>query len=377
MKVLLHTPDLKTQGGVTAFCATIKNSFKSEVDYFIAGPRDETEHRIYTPLRMLSDYVRYFWIMVSRHYDVIQVNPSFRIGALSRDAGFVLIAKAFHKKVIVFIHGWDKEFERKLRAKCLWLFRCTYFHADAFAVLARDFKGRLESMGYMGPIYVGRTAVDNTLLLSLRDDNSSRPHSHKPFNVLFLSRIIKEKGIMEALKGFGILRSKNPDVTMTVAGDGEGMEEAKKLIEERKIPDVRFVGYVSGEEKAKELSRAHCYLFPSYEEGMPISVLEAMAFGLPVITRPVGALADFFENGAMGYMTESKAPEVFAGLMQKLLDDPVACEQMGQYNRKYAKEHFSASSVAAQIESIYSDVLHMNREGAKKKQGEAVTKRDG
>jgi glycosyltransferase involved in cell wall biosynthesis len=364
MKVLLLTPDLKTKGGVTTLCATIKNSFKSEVDYFFAGSRDETKHRISTPLRMLSDYVRFFWAMVTRHYDVVQVNPSFRIGALSRDAGFVLLAKAFHKKVVVFVHGWDKKFERKLRAKWLQLFRRAYFRADAFVVLARDFKGRLESMGYAGPIYIGRTAVDNALLEFSRGDSSSRPCSQRPFNVLFLSRIQKEKGITEALLGFGLLRSRNPDVTMTVAGDGGGLADAKKLVGELEIPDVRFVGYVSGEGKARELRRAHCYLFPSYEEGMPISVLEAMAFGLPVITRPVGALADFFENGVMGYMTESKAPEVLADLMQKLLGDPVACEQMGQYNRKYVSEHFIAASVAAQIESIYSDILHMNRENS-------------
>ena len=123
-----------------------------------------------------------------------------------------------------------------------------------------------------------------------------------------------------------------------------------------KIPDVRFVGYVSGEDKAGELRRADCYVFPSYEEGMPISVLEAMAFGLPVITRPVGALADFFEDGVMGYMTESKAPGVLAGLMQKLLDDPAARERMGQYNQQFAWEHFSAAAVTGLLETIYSDV---------------------
>ena len=356
MKVLMLSPDLRAKGGVATFCATIKDSFKSRVDYFIAGPRGESRYGIQTLLRMLSDYARFFRTMATRRYDVVQVNPSFRIGALTRDGGFVLIAKAFRRKVVVFVHGWDKEFERKLRAKGMPLFRLVYFRADAFVVLARDFKGRLESMGYAGPIHIGRTAVDNDLLESSKRDGPSRPGSKRPFNVLFLSRLVKEKGITEALTGFGILRSKNADVTMTVAGDGGGTAEAKRLVGELKIPDVRFVGYVSGEDKARELRRADCYVFPSYEEGMPISVLEAMAFGLPVITRPVGALADFFEDGVMGYMTESKAPEVLAGLMQKLLDDPAARERMGQYNQKFAWEHFSAVAVTGLLETVYSDV---------------------
>ena len=356
MKVLMLSPDLRTKGGVAAFCATIKGSFRSQVDYFVAGPRGESRYGIQTLSRMLSDYARFFWTMATRRYDVVQVNPSLRIGALTRDGGFVLIAKAFRRRVVVFVHGWDKEFERKLRAKGMPLFRLAYFRADAFVVLARDFKGRLESMGYAGPIHIGRTAVDNGLMESSKRDGPSRPGSKRPFNVLFLSRLVKEKGITEALTGFGILRSKNADVTMTVAGDGGGTAEAKRLVGELKIPDVRFVGYVSGEGKARELRQADCYVFPSYEEGMPISVLEAMAFGLPVITRPVGALADFFEDGVMGCLTESKAPEVLAGLMQKLLDDPAARERMGQYNRRFAWEHFSAAAVTGLLESVYSDV---------------------
>ena len=78
---------------------------------------------------MLSDYARFFWTMATRRYDVVQVNPSFRIGALTRDGGFVLIAKAFRRRVVVFVHGWDMEFERKLRAKVLPLFRLVYFRA--------------------------------------------------------------------------------------------------------------------------------------------------------------------------------------------------------------------------------------------------------
>lgn len=368
MKVLLLTPDLRAKGGVSAFCAALRNSFTNEVDFFTTGSRQGAESRVLAPLRLVFDYLRFVRILMRHRYDVIQVNPSFRIGALGRDAGFVLLAKVFRKKIVVLIHGWDKEFERKLRAGWLWLFRCPYFRADAFIVLARDFKGRLESMGYRGPIYLGRTAIDSWLSLLAIKNESALPVSPRPFNVLFLSRIVRAKGITEALEGFGILRSRTPDVTMTVAGDGEGLGDAKKLVAERKIPGVRFVGYVSGEDKARELRQAHCYLFPSHEEGMPISVLEAMAFGLPVIARPVGALADFFKNGVMGYLTESQNPAVYADLMQKLLNDPIGRGQMSRYNTKYALEQFSASAVTALLEGIYADVVCSERDGLERQQ---------
>ena len=236
MKVLLLTPDLRAKGGVSAFCAALRNSFTNDVDFFTTGSRQGAEPPVLAPLRMVFDYLRFVRILMKQRYDVIQVNPSFRIGALGRDAGFVLLAKAFRQKIVVFMHGWDKEFERKLRAGWLWLFRCPYSRADAFIVLARDFKDRLESMGYQGPIYLGRTAIDSLLSLLAIGNESSLPVSPRPFNVLFLSRIVRAKGITEALEGFGILRSRTPDVTMTVAGDGEGLGDAKKLVAERKIP---------------------------------------------------------------------------------------------------------------------------------------------
>ncbi len=64
------------------------------------------------------------------------------------------------------------------------------------------------------------------------------------------------------------------------------------------------------------------YLFPTYHEGMPGSVLEAMGYGLPVITRTVGGLPDFFEHEKMGFITESLDASVFADFLEQLVKDP-------------------------------------------------------
>ena len=92
---------------------------------------------------------------------------------------------------------------------------------------------------------------------------------------------------------------------------------------------------------------------------MPTSVLEAMAYGLPVVTRPVGGLKDFFEDGKMGYITESLAPSVFAEAVEKLIREPETCRRMGRYNREFAHEHFAASRVAERIKRIYHEVCQL------------------
>jgi glycosyltransferase involved in cell wall biosynthesis len=89
---------------------------------------------------------------------------------------------------------------------------------------------------------------------------------------------------------------------------------------------------------------------------MPNAVLEAMAFGLPVVTRAVGGIRDFFEDGRMGFVTESRDPAVFAGFLARLVADPALRASMGRYNREYARGRFAASVVAARLLEIYAQV---------------------
>ena len=85
---------------------------------------------------------------------------------------------------------------------------------------------------------------------------------------------------------------------------------------------------------------------------MPTVVLEAMAFGLPVFTRNVGGLPDFFENGKMGYITDSLNAEDFAKALIPYIENTQLTQQVSHYNARYAKEHFMASRVAKELELL-------------------------
>ena len=90
---------------------------------------------------------------------------------------------------------------------------------------------------------------------------------------------------------------------------------------------------------------------------MPTAVLEAMVFGLPVVSRSVGGLKDFFINGKFGYITESRDPSVFAALIEKLIADRHLMTKMSVNCHNYAKKRFMASMVTARLENIYREVL--------------------
>jgi len=358
MRMLIVTPDFGMAGGVAAFHRMLRDHMTSDLEYFIVGSRRRNESFWRSVCRCLWDAVRFYRAVREWKPDVVILNPSLRGKALPRDGLLLLIAKGLGTKVVVFFHGWDSRCERFIRERCLRLFRAVFFRADALVVLGALFRNRLMEMGYGGPIYVATTAVEDSFITDC-DHRARSPEDGggKPFRVLFLTRIEKAKGIYEALDTYRMVKRDNPQTVLTVAGDGNELATVRRYVRDRQIRDVAFTGYLKGEAKRRVFLASDCYLFPSYSEGMPLSVLEAMACGLPVVTHAVGGLRDFFESERMGFMTESQLPEVYARYIGRLARDAELCRQMGRFNRAYAKEHFSASKVAVRFEDICRDVL--------------------
>lgn len=358
VKVLINTTELnRNGGGVCSYYRTLRPYLPSTVEYFTVGPRSFAESVWKRFRRFISDYFSFFHLLRGNDFDIVHLNPSFGITALVRDGLFLLLAKALGRKAVVFIHGWDVRCENRMRTRWLWLFRGVYFRADAFLVLAEEFQNKLLDMGCKTPIFHETTTVDDAVFGMADVTEEKSRCANCDFNILYLSRVEQAKGIFEALDAFAIVKQKHVHVSLTVAGDGGALRDAKKHAAEQGLEDVSFLGYVRGAEKHSVLGNANCCLLPTHGEGMPISVLEAMACGLPVVTRPVGGLKDFFEDGRMGYLVESLAPSAIAEAVDKLITAPEMCETMGRYNREYARERFAASSVASRLMRVYEHVV--------------------
>jgi glycosyltransferase involved in cell wall biosynthesis len=354
--ILLTCPDLQKGGGVASYCRILQPYLGSDVDYFTVGARNDDEKGWRLVTRMLRDYAAFRRKLKDGRYDLVHLNPSLGKKALLRDGLLVKMAKARGCKVLVFIHGWDEGCEAVLREKYMRIFQRVYFQADAFVVLASEFREKLLAMACDKPIFIETTTLGDEIFT--RNDTKPRLPADAPFNILYLSRIEREKGVYEALDAFHIVKAKHPHVTMTVAGDGAELSRARQYVTKERIQDITFTGYITGEEKQRTFSEAQVYLFPTwYGEGMPISVLEAMAYGLPVITRPVGGLKDFFNDGKMGFITESRDPHRFVELLEAVMLNPDLWSSISAFNRRYAEEHFSAGKVAARIKRIYAEIL--------------------
>jgi glycosyltransferase involved in cell wall biosynthesis len=357
MKVLIIHPEFRDPGGVAAFYLTLSGRLTVEVKHLSIGKRVR-ERPLSTFFRLVTDFIRFVRELKDPSYDVVCLNPSLGFKAVVREGFYIFVAKrCFRKKVVVVIHGWEKGFERILERAALPVFRTVYDAADAFVVLAEDFRNTLRKWRFRQPVYLETTVVDDDLIEGFDIQKALNVRQRGSRKLLFMSRIIREKGIYETIDAFALLRSKRPEIELVVAGDGEELGKVKEYVKEHKIQDVVFTGYARGDLKRRLFETASVFLFPTHGEGMPICVLEAMAFGLPVVTRPVGGMADFFKNGEHGFVTECKEASAFADLTESLLSNSVIYEQISLRNHEYAIGRFLASKVADRFTKIYTEVM--------------------
>lgn len=356
-RVLITVPCLELPGGVANYYRTLRPNLDSQKTYFEIGVRPGQAGRWTKVRRLLEDYWRFSRVLSRRRIDLVHLNPSMDFRCILRDGLLILIAKAHGRPVLVFFRGWDPVFEAAMRARHARLFRLVYGRVDAFVVLAEEFGRSLRAFGLRAPITVETTVVADSIFADEIPGESGRAGDRGACEVLFLSRLDRDKGVVEAIEAVARLSSRFPTVTLTIAGDGPERTAAEALVRNRKLRQIRFAGHLDDDARAKAFQRADIFLFPTcFGEGMPNAVLEAMAFGLPVVTRSVGGMKDFFEDGKMGFITESRDPAVFAEFLARLGADSVLRTSMGRYNRAYARGRFAASVVAARLLEIYARV---------------------
>ena len=352
MKILINTPKLNRLGGVAKHYLGLKDYWSETVKYNTVGRRSGKKYSGY--LWMPIDILKYIFKLFVFRPDVVLLNPSLGESALKRDFIFLRIAKALGFEVAIFIHGFDWKYAENINE--IWLSE-NLNQSSLIFVLAEAFKEQLRKWGIIVPISLATTKVNDKMLENY-DPVTQR--TGKVSNILFLARVERAKGVFIAIDSFSILKKKYPYLTLTIAGEGGDLGNAKEYVKKNNIEDVLFTGRLDGDAVVEAYINAELYSSSSYGEGMPTAVLEAMAFGLPVFTRNVGGLVDFFENGKMGYITDSLDPLDFANAMIPYIEDAELTRNVSIYNAEYAKKHFMASSVARYIEKTIKKNLNNN-----------------
>lgn len=358
LKVLIFSRESSWFGGVVNFIDLMTKSFSSEIDssQFLVGRRKGIMGLLLRPITPLVDMARLYVHAIFNKYDCYHLNPSLNGPSLIRDGIFILVLKSLGRKnIVACFHGWELTTEKTVGMSWWrrWLFLKTFGSVDCILVLAKPFKTWLVKQGCEeGKIKLFTTMFDGKYLVNEKRDELL---DNTEIKLLFLSRFVKEKGIYELLEAFKSILSANNNVKLIFAGAGPEEYKMKKWVSNERLGDkIEFKGYLRDDSKAKTLNFSHIFILPSYSEGLPVSLLEAMAAGMAIITTPVGGVPDIIEHNKNGILLDVKVTaDNVKKAIETLLNSPGTIRDMGEINRIEAWEKYEGPVVTRYFEDIY------------------------
>lgn len=177
--------------------------------------------------------------------------------------------------------------------------------------------------------------------------------------VLFLSRIHQKKGLDLLIPAFAKVAARFSDAHLAIAGPDEGGYRAtvESLISKHGIDNaVTFTGLLNGQDKLAAFDRAEVFVLPSHSEGLPVVVLEAMAFGKPVVITDPCNLTDEVRGNGAGLVVDTTVESLAAGI-ESVLANPVQAKAMGEAGRKLAIDKFSLESVSGALIRLFQETI--------------------
>ena len=139
----------------------------------------------------------------------------------------------------------------------------------------------------------------------------------------YIGRLSEEKGVLNFVKAIPEIMKKRGDLEFLIGGDGQLRDKIERYLEGENLNDkVKLPGWIPREEFLTYLNELKLFVLPSYTEGLPYTILEAMACGTPVLATPVGAIPDVIKDGETGFIMENNSPECIAENIVRALAHP-------------------------------------------------------
>lgn len=341
MRVLVLATSPKTRGGIT----TVINCYKKQSLWQEFQCRWISTHRDGSKLLKLA-YLMAAWvqfIFLLPFYDIVHIHVGLR-PSMFRKYPFFILSRALGKKTVVHLHCGSQ-------LDAIWNRRYAKVFTSANRVLVLS-----ESIRQDVLTRIGNEFSDNVTVLYNPAGQPPAVFADRKNLILFAGLLIPEKGCFDLIKAFALLSGRFPEWRLMLAGDGR-MDSCRSLADNLGVGDhIDLPGWIGAEEMSKMYSEASIFCLPSYAEGLPVSILEAWASGLPVVCTPVGAVPEVAEDGNNAVFVNPEDPEDLAGHLSVLMADGKLRKEMSDRSIAYAGAKFSPAAICGQLAEIYKNL---------------------
>ncbi len=318
------------------------------VDTELWGRHEREEGPVRKVLGRAADLIRIRGRIGRGSYDLVFVNTTHDWRALVRDLALVLPSSA-RVRWVLLIHG--SHFRRGRRLFDLATRRLAR-RASAVLLLSSEDVAEWKRLYPPGRYHL----VANALAPALTAMSGPPVRRAAPPELLFVGRLIREKGLYELLEAFATVRSKRV-CRLTVVGEGPESDRLRLRASQLGVAqDVEFTGHLIEEDVSRFYRGADVLVLPSYSEGLPTVLLEAMSFGLPIVTTRISGAADHLTEGENALFVPARDAGPMAKALERLLDDETLRATMGENNIRKAGD-FAPGRVVQDYVRVFEEVM--------------------
>jgi glycosyltransferase involved in cell wall biosynthesis len=266
----------------------------------------------------------------------------------------ILISKIFKKKIIIHIHGakFISYFSKSIYIEKLAIM-FAFKISDIIICLSPEWHKDLKKIYNEAKIIT----IPNSIKIALSTEDLDYNKNTKNKNILFFGRLGKRKGVYELIEAAKQIDFEKFNAQIYLCGDGEIELISKKIFDLKLEDHIRVLGWVEGNKKNKIYKEGYIFILPSYFEGLPMSILEAMSYGLPIISTTVGGIPYAVKNGIEGFLIEPGNYNLLAKRINTLLEDESLRNKMSSAAKRKISEMFTIEILEGKLKIIYQ---HLN-----------------
>ncbi len=357
VKVLITSVPPEAKGGIVALQQVLYEEpayEKFDTIIFPVASANPFDERLFRRIVRILAKITEFTILLlrDRSIRIVHINTAYDPRSRFRDALFVLASRLLRRNIVLQIHQQIEADNNRILA---WLTRYIYPLSNKILVFSSESKKKLADMVSEERIEIIPNAVN------VRDFRNEDKTFKKDLSipsegkiVLFLSRLIRQKGVYDLIEAIGRVIRENGNVYFIFAGDGPERHQMETTCTQNGIGTaVRFTGHIPYRDVIRAFSCADVFVLPSYSEGMPMVILQALAAGVPIISTRVGAIADIVKDGVNGFLVEPHAPEQLAKKILFLIDRQDLMKRIGDANIQLAVTEFDRNVLIRRFEHLY------------------------
>lgn len=354
IKILMIGPGetKNSGGGIATYSDILASKLSNEYDVIriITMDKNTKLSKIFKLIKAL--FLVLLYIIQDKNI-IAHINTAHN-NSFMRKALFVRLLRYFKVPVVLHLHSSEfHNFYSNLSKNKQEYVKKIFKMSNSVILLSNSWKEWfITNIGERDNVTVIYNGMDDYL--------DEKQQLNKKKDIVFIGRLGKRKGTYDLIQAFNNVLNSYKGIKLILAGDGE-ITECKELVDSLGIKDsVIFLGWINSKQKKELLNTSEIFVLPSYNEGFPLSILEAMSTKMAIISTTVGGIPEEIENKVSGLLIEPGDIKLMTFYLKEILENKDYSERLGNNARKRYKELFTIEKIVNDIKHIYKTLKVAN-----------------